>query len=282
MVGNKPEDCFLVLYADASFAGDLKDSKSTSGCFLCIVGSHTFVPLNWISKKQTAVSHSSAEAEIIALEAALRMEGIPALIMWELITEIFSQRRVTSAVVPSSEPALGNHGSSAALDVDYVPFTLPKSKGLGKLILMEDNSSVITMITKGRSPTMRHVTRTHRVDLDWIFERLRHDPGIQIKYVGTKFQLADLLTKGSFTVGEWTNLCKMVRINLEPKVIQNEPSKSKKKPDPIHVQQDNVSSLIASAHQANLCFYSSLPFASFPRFVSRNVGSRHAVYLRGR
>ena len=33
----------------------------------------------WICKKQTSVSHSSTEAEIISLDAGLRMDGIPAL-----------------------------------------------------------------------------------------------------------------------------------------------------------------------------------------------------------
>ena len=44
----------------------------------------------------------------------------------------------------------------------------------------EDNEAVIKMITKGRSPTMRHVSRTHRVALDWLFDRINLDPMIQI------------------------------------------------------------------------------------------------------
>ena len=52
------------------------------------------------------------------------------------------------------------------------------------------------MIVKGRSPNLRHVGRTHRVDLDWLFERIMKDPGIFVKYVGTKEQLAGILTKG--------------------------------------------------------------------------------------
>ena len=33
--------------------GDLEDSKSTSGGTLCVFGSHTFVPISWMCKKQT-------------------------------------------------------------------------------------------------------------------------------------------------------------------------------------------------------------------------------------
>ena len=57
-----------------------------------------------------------------------------------------------------------------------------------------------------RSPTMRHISRTHRVALDWCFARMNLDPKIQIKYVDTEHQLADILTKGNFTRDEWNNL----------------------------------------------------------------------------
>ena len=51
-------------------------------------GSHTFVPISWMCKKQTSVSHSSTESEIIYLDAGLRMDGIPALDLWDLIVAV--------------------------------------------------------------------------------------------------------------------------------------------------------------------------------------------------
>ena len=71
---------------------------------------------------------------------------------------------------------------------------------------LEDNEAVIKLIIKGRSPTMRHVSRTHRVALDWLFDRIKLDSKIQIKYIDTKNQLADILTKGNFTRDEWNHL----------------------------------------------------------------------------
>ena len=53
---------------------------------------------------------------------------------------------------------------------------------------------------------MRHVSRTHRVALDWLFDRINLDSNIQIKYIDTKNQLADILTKGNFTRDEWNYL----------------------------------------------------------------------------
>ena len=74
------------------------------------------------------------------------------------------------------------------------------------LYVFEDNEAVIKMIIKGRSTTMRHVSRTHRVALDWLFDRINLDPKIQIKYIDTKNQLTDILTKGNFTRDEWNHL----------------------------------------------------------------------------
>ena len=77
----------------------------------------------------------------------------------------------------------------------------------------EDNEAVIKMIVEGRSPTMRHVSRTHRVALDWLFDRINLDSKIQIKYIDTKNQLADILTKGKFTRDEWNHLLCLFNIS---------------------------------------------------------------------
>ena len=82
-VGNTAKLCRLGLFQDSDFAGDLEDSKSTSGGTLCIFGSHTYVP-----KKHTLVSHSSTESEIISLDAGLRSDRIPALDLWDLIVAV--------------------------------------------------------------------------------------------------------------------------------------------------------------------------------------------------
>ena len=84
-VGNTAKQCRLGLFQDSDFAGDLEDSKSTSGGTLCVFGSHTFVPISWMFKKQTSVSHSSTGSEIISLDTGLRLDGVPALDLWDLI-----------------------------------------------------------------------------------------------------------------------------------------------------------------------------------------------------
>ena len=81
------------------------------------------------------------------------------------------------------------------------------------VVVFEDNEAVIKVVIKGRSPTMRHVSRTHRVAFDWLFDRINLDPKIQIKYIDTKEQLADILTKGNFTRDEWNHLLCLFNIS---------------------------------------------------------------------
>ena len=59
---------------------------------------------------------------------------------------------------------------------------------------------------------MRHVSRTHRFALDWLFDRINLGPKIQIKHVDTKNQLADMLTKGTLTRDEWNHLLRLFNI----------------------------------------------------------------------
>ena len=98
-------------------------------------------------------------------------------------------------------------------NIDCVPSNVRSSHQEALLYVFEDNEAVIKMIIKGRSLTMRHVSRTHRVALDWLFDRINLDPKIQIKYIDTKNQLADILTKGKFTRDEWNHLLCLFNIS---------------------------------------------------------------------
>ena len=171
-MGNTAKQCSLGLFQDSDFAGDLEDSKSTSGGTLCAFGSHTFVPISWMCKKQTSVSHSSTESEIISLDAGLRLDGIPALDLWDLIISVLGNTIQTPE--RPDRPVVNNkdqrsQGMINVLDnVDFIPSNVQFSHQEALLYVFEDNEAVIKMIIKGRSPTMRHVSRTHRVALDLV------------------------------------------------------------------------------------------------------------------
>ena len=147
-------------------------------------------------KKQTSVSHSSTESQIISLDAGLRLDGIPALELWDLIVSVLGNMTQTTerpgrpVIIDKSQRSQGT--TNALNNFDCVPSNVQSSHQEALLYVFEDNEAVIKMVIKGRSPTMRHVSRTHRVALDWLLDRINLVPKIQFKCIDTKNQLADI------------------------------------------------------------------------------------------
>ena len=79
-----------------------------------------YVCVNFMGLKETtAVSHSSTEAEIVSLDARLRMEGIPALSLWDTMKDMLhpqaggESKLVHQTQILKHQEPLG--------DIDYVP-----------------------------------------------------------------------------------------------------------------------------------------------------------------
>ena len=102
----------------------------------------------------TSVSHSSTESAIISLDTGLRLDGIPALDLWDLIVLVLGNttqnhdRTGRPVVCPHT-----NHGRQqsrsviSVLDnVDLVPSNVQFSHQEALLYVFEDNEAVIKMI----------------------------------------------------------------------------------------------------------------------------------------
>ena len=170
-----------------------------------------------VQEKQPSVSHSSTESEITSLDTGLRLDGLPALELWDLIVSVFGNVSLVSDNPVRPERDVRKHHKphkkiDVIKDIDAVPSNVQSARQEALLYVFEDNEAVIKMIIKGRSPTMRHVSRTHRVALDWLFDRINLDSKIQIKYIDTKNQLADWPNQGSFTRDEWNHLLRLFNI----------------------------------------------------------------------
>ena len=155
-----------------------EDSKSTSRRILCIFGNRTFVPISWMCKNQTSVSHRSTEAEVISLDACLRMDEIPTLDLWDLVIEVFHSspnrtdkikgvrepwRNLSANIQPNMRKQIPTkHTNLDLTNIDHVPSNGTPSGRSAMLYVFEDNEAVIKMIIKGRSPTMRHVSAPTR------------------------------------------------------------------------------------------------------------------------
>ena len=183
--------------------------------------------ISWMCKKQTSFSHSSTESEIISLDAGLRLDGISALDLWDLdlwdlivlvLGNTIQTHDRTGRPIVNSDKSHGPNKRSQGMfnvlnNVDCVPSNVQFSHQEALLYVFEDNEAVIKMIIKGRSPALRNVSRTHRVELDWLFDRINLDPQIQIKNIDTKNQLADMLTKENYTHDEWNHLLCLFNIS---------------------------------------------------------------------
>ena len=150
-----------------------------------------------VQKNPSAVSHSSAVSEIILLDAASRTEGVRVFRQGIACCETFSPHYDGGG--NSQRQCIQRHSfshsdSHNSLDVsDHLPSNVPNSSFPSMLYIFEDRAAVVLVVIYGRSSSLRHASRTHRVDVVWL----------STECMRTTEQVADMLTKGSFTTLQW-------------------------------------------------------------------------------
>ena len=152
-IGDPADELELVLFTDADHGGSIEHGYSASGGLLVVQGPNSWFPISWLSKRQSAVSRSTTEAEAISLATGLFDEGLP--------------------------------------NQEFL------SKILGRSILLrckQDNTATIQVIRNGYSPRLRHVSKTHKIDLNGLYDAFREDDTV-LEYVRTDSQAADIFTK---------------------------------------------------------------------------------------
>ena len=79
------------------------------------------------------------------------------------------------------------------------------------LFVHEDNQAMIQVVSTARNPTMRHLGRTHHVDIDWLHESVELD-GVVLFYEDSSRQAADILTKGFTNPIRWARATELVGV----------------------------------------------------------------------
>jgi hypothetical protein len=103
------------MFVDADFAGCLDTARSTSGlwCVLGSKGGEWSFPLEWGSKRQSCVAHSTPEAELVALAKGLRESALPLCSLLDVVLKrnvhVFVNEDNTSTI------QIVNKGKSPAL-----------------------------------------------------------------------------------------------------------------------------------------------------------------------
>ena len=151
----------LECYVDADFAGGWQKADAESadsvmsrtGYVLMYAG----CPIHWVSKLQTEIALSTAEAEYIALSQSLR-EVIPLMTMMKELKSAFP------------------------IEIQVPNFNCT---------VHEDNQSCISMATKQKfSPRTKHIALKYHHFRSYVDSKR-----IEIQYINTHDQLADSLTK---------------------------------------------------------------------------------------
>ena len=92
----------------------LRTQKSTSGVefyvffFFC----KSNIPICWVGKKHTSVSHSSTESDTISLDAGLRLDGHPALDLWCVVLRSTNNTRKPTRLASGDWQRTENHSHS--------------------------------------------------------------------------------------------------------------------------------------------------------------------------
>ena len=91
-----------------------------------------------------------------------------------------------------------------------------------ELVIHEDSQATILVAKKGYSPKLRHISRTHKVNLGCISEQLSEGSHISIQYVDTAEQAADIFTK-ALPPQNWDNALKLLGLRQSlPPVLQDQ------------------------------------------------------------
>ena len=159
----------LMLFTDADHSSSAEHPYSTSGWLLVIGGGSSYFPISFQSKRQTAVSRSTTEAEAISLATAVFQDAVPTV---DHLNEILGQEI--------------------------------------SLTCFQDNEATIAVVRNGWSIKLRHVTKTHKIDLSCLYDLFK-DPLTFLVHCPTDQQAADVFTKNLET-GKWDMALSMLRV----------------------------------------------------------------------
>lgn len=82
-----------------------------------------------------------------------------------------------------------------------------------QLQVHEDNQATILVVRKGFSPKLRHISRTHKVNLGSLSEVMA-EPNIDLRYLDTNEQAADIFTK-ALPLHKWEAALALLGIRTE-------------------------------------------------------------------
>jgi hypothetical protein len=208
-VSQKSHELRLEIFADADFAGCPDTSRATSGVFLCLAGFDLSLEEKGgrdggAGGVKTSAGKGSGEAAGGVKAAADRGGSETTAISGREALTSYSTRFPLAALskrqgcVSHSTPEAEIVAADTALRTEGVPALDLWETITGKKIPLkfyEDNQAAIRVLETGRNPTMKHLSRTHKVDLRWIYETLKND-NVTMEYCISELQGGRYLHEG--------------------------------------------------------------------------------------
>ena len=153
----------------------------------------------------------------MAADHAIRTTGLPALQIWQLILR---------------DPAL-------------------------RCTFHEDNEACIRVLTTGRNPTMRHLGRTHRIDVAWLCDEFAGN-NLELEKTPSEEMAADIFTKAfpDSKAAVWEHDLRLIKV-VDPATFWTAPP-----PELTPVPVGNVTGGDTTVKTASSVAACSKPFAA--------------------
>ena len=173
------------LYADADLAGCVTTQRSTSGVFFSLRGPSSCWPISGYSKSQGCVSYSTPEAEIIAACFALRIVGLPAQALWEILLPhspciIFHEDNTACAriIETGRNPTMRYLARTHRISIAWL---CEVCKQIGVNLVIEESSKMAgDIFTKGFTDPLKWAAAQQLINIfdPKVLDRIRENPTI--------------------------------------------------------------------------------------------------------
>ncbi len=151
----------ISVYCDADWAGDTDDRKSTTGCVVLLFG----CPIFWMSKKQSTVALSTAEAEYMAISAALQEVKWLSQLLGELSCVVQKPIPVFSdnqAAISISSASAVPHSRTKHIDLRHHYVRESVRDGLLRIEWVESSKQLADVFTKAL-PKLQYKRLTEKI-----------------------------------------------------------------------------------------------------------------------
>ena len=81
-----------------------------------------------------------------------------------------------------------------------------------RLLFQEENQAIIQILKTQKNPILRHLNRTHRVNVSWLCEVFKNLKAVELKYCKIDEMAADIFTKAFTNPIKWNAALELIGV----------------------------------------------------------------------